>query len=511
MRLQKNVGFVHPLVVLIVTFVLSSISGSLAGYLKARFDVETTLYVRKEILQRYFLPELRPKSKSEADGISLIMNDASLISSGVVSIVSVAVETSLTFIGSFIGAVYFFPNAVVLAGVLFVLFFVMTWFFGQKMRKLRITFQDEKAATTNVVASLINARSQIFLYGVTSKFKKIGENSFRRLSVANLQLEKTQAFLTPIIDVCMKATFLVGIGIAAVQVGLRNSSFGDFLAFTVYFQAFTSSFQQLLSVTITVQEAKAGQDRIISSFSSFSPTPISTIVRKGSAVDIKELTCRYGSSAPILKNLSCSIPETGITALVGGSGSGKTTLLKVLIGEKEIDGGTIYLSRNLASAGKIAVVEQNLVTIPGTWSDNIAFGREQISDAEVEEKMIAVGLAGDMSEAHRLAKNDISAASGGELQRLMLARALVGEPRALFLDEPTSNVDGQMEHLMIETVKRCAQSISVLIVAHRPYTVQASDHLAMLKDGKIVLAGRTDECLQKSADLRRLLGEWNLR
>lgn len=303
----------------------------------------------------------------------------------------------------------------------------------------------------------------------------------------------------------------MGIGVAAVQVGLRNSSFGDFLAFTVYFQAFTSSFQQLLSVTMTVQEAKAGQDRIVSGFSSFSPTPISTDVPEGTAVGIKALTCRHARSAPILRNLSCSVPETGITALVGVSGSGKTTLLRVLIGEKEIDGGTIYVSEALVGAGNIAVVEQRIITVPGTWRDNVAFGREQITDAEVEEKIIAVGLADDVSEARLLAQNNISAASGGELQRLMLARALAGEPRALFLDEPTSNVDGQMEHLMIEAVKRCAQKIPVLIVAHRPFTVQASDHLLMLKNGEIVLAGDTDECLKNSADLRHLLGEWNLR
>lgn len=91
------------------------------------------------------------------------------------------------------------------------------------------------------------------------------------------------------------------------------------------------------------------------------------------------------------------------------------------------------------------------------------------------------------------------------------SRALVGQPAAFFLDEPTSSVDGQMERLMIETVKECAQNIPVLIVAHRPYTVRASDNILMIREGKIVLAGNTDECLQNSEELRHLLGEWNLR
>lgn len=507
----EHVDFSKPLIILIVTFVASSILGSLAGFLKALFDVETTLYIRSEILRRYFLSGIRPKSQEEASGISLIMNDAALVSSGVVGIVSVAVGTLLTIVGSLVGAVYFFPIAVTAAGVLFALFFVVTWLFGQRLRRLRIAFQDAKSATTHVVASLVRARSQITLYNTIRQFRNIGEESFRRLYKKNLKLEKTQAILTPIIDVCMKATFLVGIGIAAVQVGLRNSSFGDFLAFTVYFQAFTSSFQQLLSVTMSAQEAKAGQDRINFSFIEFCPPPIFPTMRGNSAVEIESVTCSYDPAQPVLKDLSCKIPETGITALVGASGSGKTTLLKVIVGEKEIEKGALHLSSSLTGAGKVGVVEQEIVTIPGTWHDNIVFGREQITAAQVEDMIVAVGLGHNVSDAHSLAQNDIRDASGGELQRLMLARALVGQPAALFLDEPTSSVDGQMERLMIETVKECAQNIPVLIVAHRPYTVRASDNILMIREGKIVLAGNTDECLQNSEELRHLLGEWNLR
>lgn len=509
--IEKNAEFARPLIVLILTFVLSSILGSFAGYLSALYNAETTLYIRKEFLRRYFLRDIQPRRQGEADGIALIMNDAALISTGAVSIVSVAVGTGLTFIGSLVGALYFFPIAVVSAGILFVLFFGVTWFFGQRLRKLRIAFQDENAETTHVVASLIGARPQIILYNVVRQFREIGEKSFQRLYRANLKLEKTQAILTPIIDVCMKATFLIGVGVAAIQVGVRNSSFGDFLAFTVYFQAFTSSFQQLLSVTMSVQEAKAGQDRINSSFLKFSPPLVQQAVQDDSAVEIEDVTCGYVPSEPVLRNISFVIPETGVTALVGASGSGKTTLLKILTGEKEIEGGAVRFSCSLSDAGSIGVVEQEIVSVPGTWRDNIVFGRKEITDSQVEEIIVAVGLGRNLPQAQHLAQHSIREASGGELQRLMLARALVGNPKALFLDEPTSNVDGQMEHLMIETVKKYARNIPVLIVAHRPHTVQASDNILMLREGKIVLSGSTGECLRSSEELRHLLGEWNLR
>ena len=101
--------------------------------------------------------------------------------------------------------------------------------------------------------------------------------------------------------------------------------------------------------------------------------------------------------------------------------------------------------------------------------------------------------------------------SGGEKQRLVLARALACQADTLILDEPTSNVDGVLEQYMLNAIEKLAPNATVIVVAHRPATVRRADHLIFINDGVIKEEGNPNECLIRSEELREILGDWGLR
>lgn len=503
---------VRSLAVLVAAFIISAFCGALSAYLSATLGAGIELSLRQSIFSEFFSDERSTKDFSPINGVSLIINDASLIASGVTGIVTIGVGALFTFIGSISATLYFFPLAVATAAIFASISFILTFYIGGTLRKMRIRLQDQKSETMSLISDLLHASRQIKHYGSSDFYLDFARTSFLKLFRVDIDLQRKQAILSPFLEMSTKASFLAGVSVAALQVGLGNAGFGDFIAFSIYFQGLTSSLQQLLSSYVALQESKAGLDRVAQAFARKykSKRHLQALKTSDSFVELSQVSFSYNKEQPVLVNCSFNVPSSGITALVGASGSGKSTLIKLILGELAPDEGAICFKTKISAKQKIGIVEQDTLTVPGTWEDNILFGRSNISKTRVNEVMCAVGLDKGLAMISDVLTKDISEASSGELQRLMLARALVGDPSALLLDEPTSSVDGRMEHLMIQTVKDLALSIPVLIVAHRPYTVRTSDRLLFLQDGRIVLQGTTDTCIESSSELRELLGEWKL-
>lgn len=501
----------YALAALVLAFIASAIFGSVSSYLAAKLSADTELFLRDNIFSEFFSDVKDSRDSNPANGVSLIMNDAALIATGITTVATVGVGSVFTFLGSLGATLYFFPAAVFSAALFSLISFFLTFYIGGRLRTIRIRVQNEKARTMSVTSDLLRASRQINHYKTSPFFRAMARSTFLKLFDVNLELRRKQAVLTPFLEISTKASFLVGVAVAAMQVGLGSAEFGDFIAFSIYFQGLTSSLQQLMSAYVSLQESKAGIDRVAEAFTDdIGYADQHPVLSNDNLVEVSNLSFAYGPQKSVLRSCDFTVPMSGITALVGSSGSGKSTLMQLMLGELKPGSGTIRMNSLFRDSDRIGIVEQGTTTVPGTWRDNVSFGRENIDDQRIVEVLEAVGLSKGAGAGDQLLLKDIGEASGGELQRLMLARALVGDPVALLLDEPTSSVDGRMEHFMIKTVKNLSLSIPVLIVAHRPYTVQASDQILFLKDGRIKLQGQTKACIEQSSDLRKLLGIWNL-
>jgi ATP-binding cassette subfamily B protein RaxB len=228
----------------------------------------------------------------------------------------------------------------------------------------------------------------------------------------------------------------------------------------------------------------------------------SFLVREGGllGIEIDDLWFRYGDGEPyVLKGLSFSIQPGEAVAITGPSGCGKSTLLKVLLGQISAErgrisvGGELLTSRNIkAFRDQIGVVMQDDRLFSGSIAQNIAFFDPEATAERIalaaEKANIHAEISRMPMQYHSLVGDMGSSLSGGQIQRVLLARALYREPRVLFLDEATSTLDLENEKRVNDAIREL--KITRIIVAHRPQTIESADRRIHLPD------------LQSNVDLR---------
>ena len=213
-------------------------------------------------------------------------------------------------------------------------------------------------------------------------------------------------------------------------------------------------------------------------------------------LSLKNLSFRYDNTQPyIFENVNFTFNKGESVAIIGGSGGGKTTLLKVMIGLFHPEQGGVEVNglpitaiglRNYRS--QISAVMQDDQLLSGSLSENISFSDPEIDNDRIEECARLAAIYDDIMQMpmgfNSLVGDMGTSLSGGQKQRVLLARALYKQPKILFLDEATSNLDTKLESAVNAAVKKL--NITRIIIAHRPETIRSADRIARLKNGKLV-------------------------
>jgi len=211
-----------------------------------------------------------------------------------------------------------------------------------------------------------------------------------------------------------------------------------------------------------------------------------------------------GSPDATLTNISCRIGDGEFVALVGPSGSGKTTMAEILLRLRTPDRGSLEVGSVPAAditdkdwAAAVSYVPQKPRLITGTVADNVRFHRTGIDDHTIDAALKAAGLLDDTGLLPKGRETDLGPASrqlsGGQLQRLAIARALAGSPRVVVLDEPTSALDPANERAIHRTLVDLAGAITLVVIAHRASIVGGCDRLISMDSGRIIADGRPDD------------------
>lgn len=219
-------------------------------------------------------------------------------------------------------------------------------------------------------------------------------------------------------------------------------------------------------------------------------------------------------SKPVLRDIDLRIPRGETLAVVGPSGGGKTTLVNLLMrffdvrsGRLTLDGHDVREVTLKSLRSQIGLVTQETFLFNDTVKANISLGIPDASDEDVQN-------AAKMANAHTFIENlpqgyDTvvgelgSTLSGGERQRLTIARAFLKNPPIMILDEATSQLDAESEHLVSEALARLTQGRTVIMIAHRLSSVRLAHRILLLQEGRIIEQGNHDELLQKSPLYRR--------
>jgi ABC-type multidrug transport system fused ATPase/permease subunit len=235
------------------------------------------------------------------------------------------------------------------------------------------------------------------------------------------------------------------------------------------------------------------------------------------SVEFKGVTFAYPNHEPVLKDINAIIRKSKMTAFVGESGAGKSTLVDLLIGfyepnkgEITLDGTSLFEYDIWSFRQRIGFVPQDSFLFNDTIRNNLLWSYERATEEEVVD---ACRLANannfimEMPDDYDTVVGDRGVRlSGGQRQRIALARALLRKPELLILDEATSSLDSQSEHLIQQAIERIAHQTTIVIIAHRLSTIAKADWIYVLEDGCIVEQGTYQELFDLKGTFRNMAG-----
>lgn len=356
-----------------------------------------------------------------------------------------------------------------------------------------------------------NANEDIELESIEREYIKSLRISYKEGMLSNVQ--------STISSVISGVGNLVLLYVGIMQVINNNMTLGSFMAFNTLAGYFMDPIGNLVSLQLSIQEANISMKRLSEIMDYEREQKSERQYQEISSIDgdikLDHVTFRYGNRKPALDDVSFIIEKGQKVALVGASGSGKSTIAKLLLkyyepeaGDITIDGMDISEYKNDDIRHAISYVPQNIEFFSKSIYDNIRVTRQSATLDEVKE-------AAKAADAHEFIKRlpmqyytyleeAGNGLSGGEKQRIALARAFLKENQFYIMDESTSNLDFATENIIFDMIYNKFRKKTMLIIAHRLATVKNCDKIIVMDKGKIVEQGTHQQLLERKEQYYRL-------
>ena len=341
------------------------------------------------------------------------------------------------------------------------------------------------------------------------------------LTQTAIKVNKLMAAMMPIMMIVLNLTTVAIIWFGGIRISNGHMEVGDMMAFIQYAMQIMFSFVMLSMMFVMIPRASVSAVRINEVFETTAdiqdPTaPVLTKEQKGQ-VEFQNVTFSYpGAEMPAISNISFTMKPGEVTAIIGGTGSGKSTLINLIPRFYDVDSGKVLVNGVDVSEmtqeslrEKIGFVPQQAVLFTGTIAENIRYGKEDATDKEVEhaaEIAQATEFIRDMPEGfHSVIAQGGTNVSGGQKQRLSIARALVRKPEIYIFDDSFSALDFKTDAKLRAALKAETVSSSMLIVAQRVSTIMDADQIFVLDNGKIAGIGNHKELIETCKVYREIV------
>lgn len=411
----------------------------------------------------------------------------------------------------------------------------MTWIIGLAVGVLiaiiiiLFTLVTPRFKTLQKLVDRLNQVSREILTGmrVIRAFNResLEEQKFDRANLelmnVNLYVNRLLVIMQPAMTVIMNVTSLAVIWYGAHLVDLGQLQIGQMLAFMQYAIQGVFSFLLITMVITMYPRASVSADRIAEVLATEATIkdpekPIDVSAMHGGKIEFQDVTFSYaGADTPVLHDITFTALPGQTTAFIGSTGSGKSTLINLIPrffdvtkGAIKVDGVDIRQMRMEDLYAKIGYVPQKGVLFSGTVESNLKYGAPNATEDEMKQS-IEIAQAEDFVNKHEgQYSGEISQGgtnvSGGQKQRLSIARAIIRKPEIYIFDDSFSALDFTTDAKLRQALAAATKNKTVLIVAQRISTIMSADKIIVLDEGRIVSQGTHQELLQSSPIYREI-------
>ncbi|MEA2528972.1 MAG: ATP-binding cassette, subfamily bacterial, partial [Thermomicrobiales bacterium] len=517
---SKLAGFVALLLIL---FVLDGAVGLRRAYVSNWINTRVILELRVRIfahLQR--LPHGFYARARIGDLMARLSGDLALIDQALSQVAGVGVFMALRAIVAAVTLVVLSPILGGLVLVVVPVFAVVYLSLRSRLQKASYDLQKLEGEVAGAAHENLSAHAVIKAFGLERSTVSSYRGRMDRIFTVTMRLVFVGGLFETSIGLATTLGQLVVLGVGGYLVIDGGLSVGTLVAFIGLLPSLFSPIASLSNVGQTVEQASGALERVREVLDE----PVTIADQAGAAelpplsreIRLEQVTFGYEPNRPILRNLTMSIPAGAHVAIVGPSGCGKSSVINLLLrffdpqeGRVLFDGQDVREVTLASLRGQAGIVFQDTFVFDTTVRENIAIGRDGARDeeviaaaqaAELDEYIAALPAGYDTVLGERGVRM-----SGGQRQRLAIARALVRNPRILILDEATSALDAQTEAEVLATIERLARDRTTISITHRLSVAAAADHVLVMDRGRLVEEGTHHELLARGGLYRRLYDE----
>jgi ATP-binding cassette subfamily B protein len=498
---------------LLAAYVTSGLFGWTQGWLMAGVTQRTVYRLRAEVDRKLGrLPLAYFDGQSRGDTLSRVTNDIDNISQTLQQSLTQLITALLTVAGVLIMMFVISPILAVISLLTVPLSVVVTMRIAGRSQKQFAAQWERTGLLNGHIEEMHTGHAIVKVFG--RQPQAIAEFDARNESLyqASYRAQFISGIIQPTLNFLANLNYVAIAVIGGLRVSSGQMSLGDVMAFIQYSRQFTMPIVQTASIMNVLQSATASAERVFELLDTPEEIPDVAAPQQLRSVQgrvvLDDVSFRYVSDVPLIEHLDLVVEPGSTVAIVGPTGAGKTTLVNLLMRFYEIDAGRITVDgvdiREMRRADLrrvFGMVLQDAWLFQGTIRENIAYGRDVVTEDEV----VAAARAAHVDHFVRtlpdgydtVLDDESSTLSTGERQLMTIARAFLVDPPILILDEATSSVDTRTEMLIQRAMSGLMRGRTSFVIAHRLSTIRDADVILVMDRGRIVETGTHDALIAR--------------